>query len=177
MQDGKRLVDVPTWEGVLQYDPEDIRADRPLTFYRTRRRRAKDGRMVTLRYPLAVEKEDSQVCQRRKKGYNFKPKIRRRLQFVHKGENTHLYCSYLTVLAVTGFAVVDRRHWVVDHINNDCTDDRPSNLQVISQRENCRRSKEIMESIKKARQRQAELRAARRAEFTKNKQNEQNPKS
>ena len=29
-----KLRDVPTWEGVLYYDPEDFKLDRPLTFYR-----------------------------------------------------------------------------------------------------------------------------------------------
>ena len=44
------------------------------------------------------------------------------------------------MLCLTGFSIVDRRHWVIDHKNNNTLDDRPSNLQVITQRENLERS-------------------------------------
>ena len=44
------------------------------------------------------------------------------------------------MLAYMGFAVADRRHWVIDHKDGNTLNDRPSNLQVITQRENCHRS-------------------------------------
>ena len=47
------------------------------------------------------------------------------------------------MLCLTGFAICDRRHWVIDHKNNNTLDDRPSNLQVITQRENLARSERL----------------------------------
>ena len=44
------------------------------------------------------------------------------------------------MLCIMGFAIEDRRHWVVDHVNSNTLDDRPSNLRVISQQENSIRS-------------------------------------
>ena len=73
---------------------------------------------------------------------------RRKVYFKFKGKQHFLLCSCLTMLCLTGFAVADPRHWVVDHIDGDCTNDRPSNLQVISQRENCLRSPRFRENIR-----------------------------
>ncbi|MBP3830228.1 MAG: HNH endonuclease [Bacteroidaceae bacterium] len=134
--DGTELQWVPTWEGVLQWAPDDLRADRPLRFWhvfynrrlkRTIRTRLKGGVKVT-----------------------GKTAIHHRifLVFLHKGKMNNLQCSYLTELCRTGFAIADRRHWVVDHINGNTMDDRPSNLQVISQQENIRRSERVKASIK-----------------------------
>ena len=67
------------------------------------------------------------------------------------------------MLAYMGFAIADRRHYVIDHINNITLDDRPSNLQVITQRENLLRSERRRETLHlspKEKKRQREERVA-----------------
>ena len=134
--DGTELQWVPTWEGVLQWAPDDLRADRPLRFWhvfynrrlkRTIRTRLKGGVKVT-----------------------GKTAIHHRifLVFLHKGKMNNLQCSILTELCRTGFAIADRRHWVVDHIDGNPMNDRPSNLQVISAHENIRRSERAKANLK-----------------------------
>ena len=134
--DGTELQWVPTWEGVLQWAPDDLRADRPLRFWhvfynrrlkRTIRTRLKGGVKVT-----------------------GKTAIHHRifLVFLHKGKMNNLQCSILTELCRTGFAIADRRHWVVDHIDGNPMNDRPSNPQVISAHENIRRSERAKANLK-----------------------------
>lgn len=134
--DGTELAWVPTWEGVLQWAPDDLRADRPLRFWhvfyhkrlkRTVRTRLKGGVKVT--------------------GKNTNHH-RIFLVFRHKENMINLQCSILTELCRTGFAIADRRHWVVDHIDGNPMNDRPSNLQVISAHENLRRSERVKANLK-----------------------------
>jgi hypothetical protein len=116
---------VPTWEGALKYCPDDLRQDKPLRFWRVRR--LKSGKKVI--YQLKAGLRSSNHFKQR---YQLTVRV--------KGKKTTIYLSYLTMLCITGFAIADRHHWVIDHINNNSTDDRPSNLQVIHQSENLRRS-------------------------------------
>ena len=131
--DGTELQWVPTWEGVLQWAPDDLRADRPLrfwhVFYNKRLKR-------TVRVRLhAIPRLSCCVCM----------KMRNTIKFWHKGKRVQLHASNLTEMCKTGFAIADRRHWVVDHIDNNPMNDSPSNLQVISARENVLRSEKVKE--------------------------------
>ena len=140
----KLLRPVPAWDGVLYYDPLDFELDRPLTFYR----RLHHRRLGEIRYPVKVYTEDRKMWYH-KHGLNRRPRFQRKIHITRKGVTVHLSCSNLTMHCQMGFTIADPRHWVVDHINGDSTDDRPSNLQVITQSENCTRSEAIREHARK----------------------------
>ncbi len=156
----KRLEDVPTWEGVLQYDPMDLFMDSPLTIYRIRTRRLKDNRVIKLRYPLKAIFQDYHAYNKRAKT----PQNRYFFSFCLKNKRIHCLRSHLTMLCIMGFAIADRRHWVIDHINGDSTDDRPSNLQVITQSENLRKSELVMKIIDRIHRLRKQRAAERRAQ-------------
>ena len=140
----KLLRPVPAWDGVLYYDPLDIQLDRPLTFYR----RLNHRRLGDIIYPVKTWKKDvKSSC--RKKGIRAKPMFREFIKLTRKGTLINLYVAQLTMHCMMGFTIVDPRHWVVDHIDGNTLNNRPSNLQVISQSENIRRSEELMERARR----------------------------
>lgn len=137
---------VPTLEGVLKYCPDDLRQDKPLRFWRVLR--LKNGKKVIFqKKPKLNEATDF------KWRYQYTLKL--------KGKKILLRQSQLTMLCMTGFAIADPRHWVIDHINNNSADDRPSNLQIIKQSDNIRRSailNEVNKSSNKERARRKRIR-------------------
>ena len=139
----KLLRPVPAWDGVLYYDPLDIQLDRPLTFYR----RLNHRRLGEIRYPVKSWKKDVKTGQR-KQGIKAKPMFREFIKLKRKGTQINLYVAQLTMHCIMGFTIADPRHWVVDHIDGNTLNNRPSNLQVITQSANLRRSEKFVESAR-----------------------------
>ena len=139
LPDGTRLEWVPGYEEHLQYAPDDIKNDRCLRLWHTFRSKMHGGRRMRYEIkPTLILFRHDRNAQR--------PRVR--IEFRLNGKMQHLYRTHLTMQCIMGFAIADRRHWVVDHINGITVDDRPSNMQVISQLENCRRSVRRSESQK-----------------------------
>ena len=143
---------VPTWEGVLYYDPLDFELDRPLTFYRRLFCWQLNEEII---YPLKVYQTNTQSGRIKRGGKN-KPMFRRYIHFywqpnplLVKGKIIHLYCHKLTMLCWMGFAIADPRHWVVDHIDGNPLNDRPKNLQIITQSMNLKRSPKVRAHARK----------------------------
>lgn len=135
-----RLEWLPTWEGVLKYAPQDLAADRPLRLWHViQNRRFRGGRTVCFELKPKATRPGYKAHERdwlQPRGV---------FEFRFRGRQIRLRRSQVTMLALMGFAIADCRHWVVDHVNGITLDDRPSNLQVITQRENTLRSERSRE--------------------------------
>ncbi len=134
----KRLEPVPTdpYEAFLMWDPEDLKQDRPLTFYRKLKSKRFKAPVI---YPLPVDVMDSHYTSRLH-GKNSAPDYRRRIKTMYKGkrrENPHIN--------------------VIEHLNGDSLDDRPSNLLLSTQSANSRRSEKVMEQARKMQKLSVEL--------------------
>ena len=143
----ERLTPVPTLEGYLLYDPLDFLLDRPLTFYGVVKKNMRRELRGKAFFKKAVRVNDVKISQR-KRYPNTKPMLRRHIG-LHLTQGVLWWpCAALTLLCYTGFRPADPRRWVTDHINGDTLDDRPSNLQRISQKENIRRSEACREHLR-----------------------------
>ena len=133
---------LPSFEGVLLYDPEDIKEDRPIRLWHYTKNKRFGDKPVLYELKPTLCKYGYKGCERDIQ----RPRLE--FHFKRRGNSYNLLRSHVTMLAYMGFAIADRRHWVIDHKDGNTLNDRPSNLQVISQRENCHRSARLQEMLK-----------------------------
>ena len=143
----KRLEPVPTdpFAAFLMWDPEELRQDRPLTFYRKLKSKRFKAPVI---YPLPVDVMDSHYTSRLH-GKNSAPDYRRRIKTMYKGKIYNFLCSNLTMLCILQFRRENPHINVIEHLNGDSLDDRPSNLLLSTQSANSRRSEKVMEQARK----------------------------
>ncbi len=167
----KRLEPVPTdpYEAFLMWDPEDLRQDRPLTFYRKLKSKRFKAPVI---YPLPVAVEDSTYTSRLH-GKNSVPQYRRRIMTTYKGKKYNFLCSNLTMLCILQFKRENPRINVIEHLNGDSLDDRPSNLLLSTQSANNRRSEKVMEHARQLAKKNQPLAAKAAAEFNRGLNNQQ----
>ena len=76
---------------------------------------------------------------------------------MYKGKIYNFLCSNLTMLCILQFRRENPHVNVIEHLNGDSLDDRPSNLLLSTQSANNRRSEKVMEQARKMQKLGAEL--------------------
>ena len=132
LSDGTKLEWVPRWGCHLAYCPDDLKNDRPLRFWHVFRSRQMGFKRVRVELNSSIGKKSildrNYLRPRMKVGFEIEDKV------------FYLSQSQLTQLCRDGFPPENPRKMVVDHVNCNTLDDRPSNLELKPQRENTLRS-------------------------------------
>ena len=139
LSDGTKLEWVPRWGCHLAYCPDDLKNDRPLRFWHVFRHRQMGFKRVRVELTRTVDYFP--VLSRR----YLTPRMK--ICFKIEGKDYFLRSSQLTQLCRDGFPPANPRKSVVDHLNRNTLDDRPSNLELKPQRENSLRSEKFRAAI------------------------------
>ena len=161
-QNGKpcgKLEWLPTWEGVLMYDPEDLKNDRPVRIWHVITRKSKCHGVQRIAYELKPYLDS--CCYKKNVCNSLRPRCA--YQFNHKGKKFRIYRYHATMLAYFAFVPENTKLYVADHYDKNTLNDRISNLRYIPQRENLSRSESLKESQRLSnaeRRRRARIRMA-----------------
>ena len=123
----------------IWYNMRDYREDKLVRFYRQSKGNPKLRRKKGEFYEIPVGLLDFNKSRRQSgKSPNAAPDVRRRVSIKINGKNIHLTCSRLTYYICWGFpdVSVNPERKVVDHIDHNTLNDRPSNLLETTQKEN-----------------------------------------
>jgi hypothetical protein len=114
---------IPSFEGYLAYNPDEIKKDKIPNFYRVF---ANKGLYRIVRLHPAVVYNDC-IFQ-----------SRAQYKVIINGKMTYLKRYQLVHLCSIGFPVADPNKYVIDHIDENSMNDKPSNLRVITRVDNLR---------------------------------------